>query len=608
MSFAARLLCALALSVCLTATRAHAAPSATGLVVDRDGQGVSSARVEFLDAQNKSVGKAETDTLGAFHAKLKEVPQQWTVTADGYVAQHLSYSTSGRLLAVLYPNEPGAEKVLSGADFAVLPYQDAGYAFSLVPFAVIEDTLSVKVSDRGLGGGANPEQDKGKSFDTIPAHYLAYAGLSNAFHSYRYRDGTSGHYTLGFDLPQGSGGEFGAGSLQITGLQQRAGNVNLTFGTSRTPTDQRTRWNAVSRTRLGTGRLLVTAGDGFLDNRSQTPFRNVEEQDAALRFDQPIGTTQLTAELTSKRKLENKAGDYSQAGSELEAQLRVAHRSPVLDMEYGIAVARETGSRVYTNKSFEGSMVENRAYVQSTYHARRLQLLVAASEYNTRYNGSTHKRPGGVTEGARGVTAEVSANVAIGDRLSLWLTQGTADNADAVQEIFFGDPVPVQVLDHSDRSIATLEYRGTAFTASATAYRERYLSFLPTTRLSGIGAALELPLSPQLRVKAWTLSLQQHADEVPDALLLASRGRDVAWLTYDNRSAVRFDLIYRRETDAAQAGRYLDADAAFRLSEHLGLVATFARQAGTSTAGIALRFGDFSASEPLPKTQKAKHR
>jgi len=86
---------------------------------------------------------------------------------------------------VIYPREAKSPAKIDGADFAVLPYQDAGYIFALTPFAVIQGGGAIGVGDRGLSGSANALQGNGTSFETVPAHYLSFAGIADAFHSFR---------------------------------------------------------------------------------------------------------------------------------------------------------------------------------------------------------------------------------------------------------------------------------------------------------------------------------------------------------------------------------------------------------------------------------------
>jgi hypothetical protein len=88
--------------------------------------------------------------------------------------------------------------------------------------------------------------------------------------------------------------------------------------------------------------------------------------------------------------------------------------------------------------------------------------------------------------------------------------------------------------------------------------------------------------------------LNDQSAAIPAGTLGPSRGRDVGWLTYYASPRVRFDAIYRRETDPIELGRYLDGDAAFVLNQNATLIVTRERHAASSSFGLSLRFGSGS--------------
>ena len=152
------------------------------------------------------------------------------------------------------------------------------------------------------------------------------------------------------------------------------------------------------------------------------------------------------------------------------------------------------------------------------------------------------------------------------------------------------------VIDISHVNDSTLSYRTrSGFVVSATWVSEQYDSYPGSTTLFGRGLSVDWPIDDRWRLRAWTYGLNNQAAAISAARLEPSHGRDVAWLTYYASPRVRFGAIYRRETDPIEAGRYVDGDAAFVLSDHVMLIITSERHATTSSSGLSLRFGSGGA-------------
>jgi hypothetical protein len=173
------------------------------------------------------------------------------------------------------------------------------------------------------------------------------------------------------------------------------------------------------------------------------------------------------------------------------------------------------------------------------------------------------------------------------------VTRGNIEDTPGVSDQYFADPVPGLVLNRSNLTEGSLLYSPPGgFQAEITNYSERYTTALPSTQLSGFGVAIDWPVAHDWRLRAWTLSLHDVAPGVTTKDLGPSFGRDVAWLTYYGGRNTRFDVIYRRETDPVELGRYIDADAAVAIGPHLSLIGTMERHAMTSSYGLSLSFED----------------
>lgn len=585
---------ALLLFVLLPAAVMGAPEPVTGVVVDRDGQAIDKAEIHFYADGKREVGHGRSDKRGRFSIAVSADPETWSVDAKGFERRTLRYSELGSKTAVLYPRAAKTVAKLDGADFAVLPYQDVGYVFALAPFTVIQGGGAIGIGDRGLSGSANALQSNGTTFDSVPAHYLAFGGVADAFHSYRYSEGAAGHYTLGFDKSAGSSLQAGGGSLQIDSLQGRAGDVAFGYGFSSGDLTQHSRADFISRTPVGAGKLLVVAGRNFLVDQSGSTEELGSGTSSEFRLDEPwLGST-ATLEIKAKQKTKNKLADYMESDSEVEGEFRLRNDGPLFGNEMGVKVTRDTGVRNYTTKLYSGTAVTDEIYASETYAGTRVAAKATLAWYGLHDAGVTKKVPGGVAQTAGGAVASLSARWRLTDRLALEASRGNVEDTPSVSDQFFGDPVPGLVLNRSNLTEGSVVYGSPdGFQAEVTSYSERYTTALPTTQLSGFGAALDWPLGRDFRLRAWTtLSLRDSAAGLTQAVLGPSLGRDVAWLTYYGGSRTRFDVIYRRETDPVEFGRYVDADAAIAIAPRLTLIGTMEHHALTSSYGLSLSFED----------------
>ncbi len=573
---------------------AFAAPEAIqGVVVDRDGQGIDKAEVDFYSENAREVGTGRADRNGRFSVEVSAAPETWSIAAKGYQTRTLRFSELGSSTIVLYPREAKSPAKLDGADFAVLPYQDIGYIFSLAPFAIIQGGGSISIGDRGLSGSGNALESNGSSFDSVPAHYLSFVGIAQAFHSYRYSNGAAGHYTLGFDRAAGNSVQAGGGSLQIASLQGRSGDEAFGYGSSSGDLTQHSRFDLISRTNVGAGKMLFAVGRSFLTDQSGSSVEFGNETSSELRLDEPwLGST-ATFELKAKQKAKTKVADYTESDSEVEGEFRLRNDGALFGNEIGVKITRDTGVRDYTTKLYSGAAVTSRLFASETYNGSRLSARASLSWYGLRDSGVTHKLPAGVSQTAGGITASLSARWELNDRFAFEATRGNIEDTPSVSGQYFGDPVPGLVLNRSDLAEGSLLYSSPGgFEAELTNYSERYTTAMPTTRLSGLGVAIDWPVARDWRLRAWTLALRDAADGVNQSDLGPSLGRDVAWLTYYGGRRTRFDVIYRRETDPVEAGRYVDADAALAIGPHLSLIGTMEHHQSTSSYGVSLSFED----------------
>ena len=567
--------------------------SIAGVIVDRDGQAIDKADIHFYAENKREVGHGRSDKRGRFSIDVSDPPETWSVEAKGFESRSLRFTELDSNTVVLYPREAKSPAKIDGADFAVLPYQDVGYTFALAPFAVIQGGGAIGVGDRGLSGSANALQGNGTTFESVPAHYLSFAGIADAYHSYRYSDGASGHYTLGFDKAAGSSLQAGGGSLQIDSLQGRAGDVAFGYGYSSGDLTQHSRADLISRTPLGAGKLLVLAGRSFLVDQSGSTEELGNSTATELRLDEPwLGST-ATFELKAKQKIKNKLADYMESDSEVEGEFRLRNDGALFGNEIGVKLTRDTGVRDYTTKLYSGSALTNEIFASETYQGTRFAAHATVAWYGLRDAGVTKKIPGGVAQTAAGLAASLRARWQLNNRFSLEASRGNVEDTPSVSDQFFADPVPGLVLNRSNLTEGSIVYGSPGgFEAEVTGYSERYTTALPTTQLSGFGVAVDWPLGPDFRLRAWTLSLHDTAAGVSQTDLGPSLGRDVAWLTYYGGRRTRFDVIYRRETDPVEAGRYVDADAAVAIAPHLSLIGTMEHHSATSSYGLSLSFAE----------------
>lgn len=570
---------------------AMGALAANGLVVDREGFGIAGASVVFHDAAG-DVAKATTDENGRFTVALPRTPATWDASARGYRTAHLRFSDPARLVATLQLAEPAFSEPVGSDDLGVLPYQDVGYALALTPYHVLIGGSQVAVGDRGLGGSANLDMDNGVSVDA-PAHYLSFVGVTSASSSYGFSQSAAGRFDLGFDSAKRANGTIGAGTLQLAGVQTQIGDAYAGFGSSAADGVSQTLANVVARTKIGKAKVLFTAGDWTFDDTTGSHVALTAERTAKLRLHYPIGRSMLQFEAATKAKVKTAIADYveSESASSVKALLRTT--GAILVSEYGFEQDLDTGSRDYDGsrtKHFQGVVRARQLTTTQQVTFGRFSATASLGTYALAAQGSTKDSPGPNPQSAAAGTASLAAQWSFGDALQLQVARSANEDSPA-DSIYFGDPLPALMVDVSDVSEATLSYRRpSGFIASATVVGERYVSYLGTTTLYGRGASADWPIGDRWRLRAWTFALNDRSAQISNATLGPSRGRDVGWLTYYASPRVRFDAIYRRESDPIEVGHYLDGDAAFVLNPNVSLIVTRERHAAFSSLGLSLRF------------------
>ena len=581
-------LCVWAILLLLIAAPASAwAGQLSGLVVDQDGFGIADARIEFLDAAKHVTGHAKTDRAGRFTLGAGTAPAAWTIRAAGFAARTLPFEPS-HPVAVLYPPLISNPRT-SAADLAVLPYQDAGYAFALEPFTVIQGGSSVAVGDRGLSGSANALENNGSTFENIPAQYLSFAGVSRSFQSYRYSNGAAGEYTTGFDRSAGSSAQAGAGSLAIQNVFGAFSGGGFGIGNSSGDLTQRSRADFIAREKAGAGNLLFTLGSSFFSDQTGATVATQRENRLRLRLDEPWNSATAILEAEGKSSTKIKVASYTEPQSQMKLKLRVRKNAGSNIFEYGALAQRDTGERLYASKEYDGTGVEERLFVSDSYQWRRVNADASVAAYALNFGGATHHVPTGLWQTTGGLSETLAMQWNVSERWMLEVTGGDIIDTPSVSGQYFGDPVPPLELNRSRMVQADLRYElPGGFTAALTQYSERYTTVMPQTALSGTGIAVDWPFAKRWRLRAWTLALRDTAASAPSTVLQPSAGRDVAWLSYLG-DGLRLDAIYRRETDVFEYGRYLDADAALRVTPKLSLIGTMEHHRYWSSYGISLR-------------------
>lgn len=574
--------------------------SAHGMVVDHEGFGIDRATVVFRDASGE-VAHATTDESGRFTVSLPRSPSTWDASAKGYKPSHLHYSDPLKLVATLNLHEPSFGEPVGADDLGVLPYQDVGYALALTPYQVLIGGSQVGVGDRGLGGSGNADFGNGISVDA-PAHYLSFVGVASASSSYGFSHGAAGRFDLGFDSANAQLGTTGGGSLRLEGAQARIGDAYVAFGTSTGDGTTQTRFDTVARTKLGKVKVLLTAGSGAFDDLTTSPTALSSDRNAKLRLELPVGGSDLRFEVAAKTKKKTPIGDYVENESSADVKVLLRHITDTATSEYGFEQTLDTGERDYvgsSTKHYRGSVRSSRLYTTQKISFGRFSADASLSTYTIATSGST-RHVASNAQSVGGPTASLSARWEFDDHLRLDV--GHTDNEDTPSSSFyFGDPIPALVLDVSHANEATLSYRTQrGFVATATWVGEQYYSYLGTTTLFGRGASIDWPIDDRWRLRAWTFGLNNQSAAIRAATLAPSHGRDVGWLTYYASPRVRFDAIYRRESDPIEFGRYFDGDAAFVLNDNVTAIVTSERHAAYSSIGLSLRFGSGDRSNGQP--------
>ena len=130
-----------------------------------------------------------------------------------------------------------------------------------------------------------------------------------------------------------------------------------------------------------------------------------------------------------------------------------------------------------------------------------------------------------------------------------------------------------------------------SFSGEIQEYKEVRNAPLYSTVLTGTGYSADWRISRIFHLRAWTLVMRTAyfnagpANRPP----VATPGRDVAFATYTPSERIRADLIYRRETDPLEQGRFIDWDALYKSNLRTGITASYEHHRTYSTFGTGLR-------------------
>ena len=549
-----------------------AMPLIVGSLRDQSGAPISGARVQALDARGSTIASAQSGDDGTF-ALTAAAAAAVRVECDYCLPMTLHPDPAQPLAIVVHRFLAVMQREPSRSDIAALPYTHAESVLSLKPYTVLDESRSIVpgsyVSDRGLAAGGGLLLDGGipvydvtanqSPFISLPSRAAQTVSLNDAGFAFRYGDHADGGIA-GFDTQNQN-----RNALAIVGsdriLQAGSSSPNFSSGGffSNDEFETRQRFNSTLNLFSGTtsfGATILTERGSFAPDQ----FSNLASSFSALR---------LSAERTQAQRLYGQLildrGSYGAnfSGSETSADwndinaragVESISAAPIF-LEASFHRASGVWSAPAPLPTIDGSLTQTQLSAGITSHSTQSDFLAGVSAFGIAYNG-------GPTQFDYAVNTSPAATSLVTPSLDYRWHAGSHWSLDSVIASTFRLPTflgrygmaPVADVVSYDRNALfqeTIEYTDLSrVRASLTAYRER-TNGLDNGVVSGAGASLAWGLSAHWSLRTWFLrdtdtTVQampyvQTASPVP----VASVGS--IWLTYENESYVRADLIFRRD-------------------------------------------------------------
>ncbi|MEO6991293.1 MAG: TonB-dependent receptor plug domain-containing protein [Candidatus Baltobacteraceae bacterium] len=563
---------------------------AVGSVRDQTGAPVVGARVRALANDGTQLGSGLTDAAGTFalsargSASILEIACRWCATARVPVDTGPTVAIVRRYAALV-----GG---LSQRDLLALPYDRPADAVGVLPFVVPVSNAPpypASVSDRGLDRGRGLTFDEG-----IPAYDMT--GYANGLADFPDRSLQSveveradrafayGNYAGGGALALASSGEAGRLLEASSGLGAavagygRFGGVVPEFALSRNDADglARERANFDATIPFAGGELSAVLGASGLRTFAAKPAPFGSADRASLVYATRSRRYRTFASIVGfdeRTILPNPTGDLTASGGTLVSSFRLEHPATVntalevLDQRstgaYAVGGVSVAGRALQDSVTFEAQGGDERTSYDFGANLSQLDVRTWRDGYQNGSSGLFLLPALVVQTGlSRGFGLRVSASQSL--------------RIPTLYEWYAGpktSSVPAESGTLLDGALTYDDAR--RFRVEALLFRENLADVAPRGT-NGVGLSVAWQIAPLLSLRAWTLNDSGEQDRSLAATLYGSPSlsRGVAWLSYENPSALRFDALVHRDRNGSGAPA-ADLDGSATVPLNRSVAATF---------------------------------
>jgi len=549
-----------------------AVPLVVGSVRDQSGAAVVDARISAQDAAGHTVASERTDEEGTFALRASGIaglhiscafcePQTITTPHPPVVAIVRRY-------LALQQQTPSAE------DIAALPYAHVEAAVALRPFTVLQDSKAPlpgpQLSDRGLQNGNGLLLDEGvPNYDIVsgysllsvlPARFTQTVQALPASEAFRYGDQAGGG-TFEFTAANSQMGEnsLTAGDDLAARASLSQANVQAIVAGSKDPSQGRERAEIVADTMLADAQLHFASAASLSNARGPLGDNLVNGYNFVALSLQRTRESRLSGSLLLDRGFyRSDFGGYRIDGTWADAQAAANAEFPGPVMRFaGVAMRESSG---YDDPYDTGvvriaaHLSQRNAYVGIRAANRFLDGTAALNAFDAAYSGGPADFPSAQAALLPSVRLDVKPN----DR---WTVRFSA--ADRFRLPTFLERVDPHIAPAFYNRSRLLESSASytdlsRFRAEITNFSERTRGFSASTSW-GTGVAVTWQLAPALSLRAWMLHFNRTGEYGQPISPRGSADVSSAWLTYETRSRVRADLLYRRNLMDFEPDAHFDA-------------------------------------------------
>ncbi len=605
---------ALLLAMLVALPARAAAPLVVGAVRDQGGTPITGASVEGRRPGAPPV-RATTDSAGTFALDAPGISTiviscRYCAPAQAVVREGEPVVVIVRRYAALAGDTPNVSDVES------LPYANVESTLGLRPFTLLAQSETPypgsRISDRGLSpdgsllvDDGSPNYDivaGGSPYELIPAQFERSASLQPASNAFLYGDQAAGGIAdLNPFVGDSNWQVATAGSDTIVRAQVGSDAAGAVLGTFSNDTESRQRGDASATWSLGGDQSLSITGGSEQGRTFGTPLSNYAGSFSFVNatYGNPQLENLYASAVVDRGSYAFGSAAYSAAAIWSDANFLIGAHTPG-----AVSAFADLGLRLSTGLYDQQTAWLQLPSIGATLSQSRLDAGVHATgaDYDVKaglgafwidYGGGSY----GVSQPAKTalVAPSLQAQLFPNGRWSLNV-QGSGS---------FTLPTFLEQYDYIDYASTSIQLERNELVAGALTYtdlsRVRVSFEEASQRVTGVtagtitsaGLAATWQVTPELALRAWTM----HVTDTVAPFVVAGYDEGTAptvnamWLTYEARSPLRFDIIYRRDLLDGLPFYHVDGDVSGPIAARLRWFAGVEDRMHRTFLDVGLRFG-----------------